>query len=722
MRRLAGFLPLAVLPRFTALVPWVLTVLASASVADASEYSLEVLVFDAAGDPCPGVPIALGWRPVLPEGFERRMSIDQFVEKTRTDDDGVVTFEVPDDEKTRERAEFFVRLGLVEETPHERLLDGDREITFELPECGTVEVQVPTEMRGEVFLRVFDEEERLSLFDREEPSVVEIVDGRAVFPWVELDLELQYRIFPKGMSSPIEGCLTGPSVEGEIVSYTPPGLSGPTTLDGRLLDEDLAPIANREVAVSIQTSGGSTGDSLTTDAAGHFSVPLSGPAPPSGARRSLFLRAAWRNEKSREALGDASATIDLSEALGPGVHDLGDIVLAIPGSEKLLGRLSDAELMEAYRKYVSLRESLWVEGCLLEMARRGTEFWIGFLSEELERVNRENLSWLIPPNKTEVPEGVTLGNDLEYLTVLRRAQRLVDPLAVLLDEASVLDVVFPDSAIAVCRLENRDTRGASLAITEGGSYRSGRFARCRVIAHAENGSLLECLPSPSSMGGGMQHTRTLAPGEFLTIALPLTSYVRFDTAGKFEARVFYHDSRGIADSRSDGMGVVSSSPSFVIHVRPRTIELATSDADRIRRWIEEIDENQPVLVLNDPVPGEGELSGAAEKPEENLLRTGYLAVPVLLDRLGEPELSPKRRAWVFGLLWDLTGLLAPTRQDLRGAVGSMRLATAFTSADGGVTVGGHGLVTGPISVEAQRALTARWLEVRPGFVVRYRDR
>jgi hypothetical protein len=424
---------------------------------------------------------------------------------------------------------------------------------------------------------------------------------------------------------------------------------------------------------------------------------------PPGGVRLLEIGADWRDEASQAALQDAEAILDLSAELPPGEHDLGDIVLAPPGSDAVVRRLDDPALEARYRDALRFRDAngryqRLVETCLLEMARRGGGRWVAFLRAELTRIRSGD-----DPRRTLFEEDL----DLEYLTVLRRAEGRPDPLAIRI-EGTTHEGTYPDVPVLVCKATNVDRK--PFTITEGGSYRSGRFARIRVEAIAPDERLLPPTPSPFSFGGGMSRSRTLRPGGSVRFDVPIGYYVVFPGPGEYRVRIQYHDQRNI-DSDPSGEGwIVSTSPTVTVRMKARPLKLTHRRLDEMAAWIDEIDTSRPVPIVDEPWrPGMAFPEGEPAAPEDRLFRAGWDAVPALLRKLDDETSDPRRRAWILAMLWNLTGLHPPAADEHLGAVGSCLLLQRWPSSAGGEgSEKPYGVRAGPTVPESQKKLVDLW--------------
>jgi hypothetical protein len=276
---------------------------------------------------------------------------------------------------------------------------------------------------------------------------------------------------------------------------------------------------------------------------------------------------------------------------------------------------------------------------------------------------------------------------------------------------SVLEATFPDTPVVVFTLKNVDVGAESFGVTAGGSYRSGRFARCNVQALAPGGETLPPREWHTGMGGGMSNTETLAPGESLDGALALGDYVTLAQPGAYRVRIRYHDQDDI-DSLADLRGrIVSTSEEFRVQIRPRRIEITQARLDELRGWIRAIDAQKTVpLVSGHWHPGMG-FDGAAVEPEDELFRAGWEAVPALYAAMQDEATEPERRAWVFGMLWNILGIENPGDEENVRALGKILWIGKWpTSAEDAPLNFGEFGDWSPTSIDprAQDALAGQW--------------
>jgi len=425
-------------------------------------------------------------------------------------------------------------------------------------------------------------------------------------------------------------------------------------LVGRILDEDLAPVAGVELSFDIRYGAGGWGDNqgnpLVTSPSGRFRFPLECGGTPRGGLRYLDVGALWRNEESVARFGRAEAVSDVSASFERGVTDLGDMILVVPGSTKYLSRLDDEALMRRYELMMRLPHWLMIESCLLEMARRGTEHWRSFLATELARIRAEGSEGRHPSNDREVL----------YLTVLRRAQGKPDPLSVLIDPEAKLEATFPELPVLTCVLRNDDVDQESFVVTSGEGHHSRCFGHCWLDVIGPDGRPVLPLSQPGSTDVGVYFRRVLEPGGVIEFSIRLTDYALFTSPGDHRIRVLYHDEVDIANEETAAGRIVASSPPFTLRLNAREVRVTRAEVQEMQQWVREIDTSLTILLVSDHWRPDTRFVEEVAGSDDRLFRKGLDAVPVLIDVLEDEGLELERRAWIIAMLRNITGLHAPS--------------------------------------------------------------
>lgn len=430
----------------------------------------------------------------------------------------------------------------------------------------------------------------------------------------------------------------------------------PTVIRGSLVDERGAPLGNATIRLRIRcaTTRNPAGFAeIVTDAQGMYTCGLTLLEDPEA---SYGLDWHW------DADGGArcSRTTFLETELGAAI-DLGKLALLDLGAATYLSRLPDEALLAELEGFREVRDRLGtevpeIEAALLEMGHRGGPGWVEFLTSECDRI--EALQTASHPSYDRDRSLLNV-----YLAALRLAERAPPPLVVHLEPvADSPSTVYPSWPTFRVSLHNEDQR--SIEVLEGGSYRSGRFGRCRVIARSVDGDPIPLRMPPGSSGGGFATRTILAPGEGIDLTTTsIDAYVELPGPGEYMLRVAYHDDAEIhypGDSWVVGRILHESEPTWV-RIDPRPISIRRSELEQMIDWVATIDVDQRVPLVRTPWSSDLTYTTPATTPEDRLYRAGYDAVPALLHALENletgPPLSPKhvnrRIDWLLGMLWNV---------------------------------------------------------------------
>jgi hypothetical protein len=471
--------------------------------------TLAVEVVDATGAPARGVHVAIAQkprpRPGAPEiGFAATNAV------VESGEDGTARFphfqrHLP--ERVDPSMRLVVELGVPLAEPVEIELDPgasyDAPLRLALPPCGSVEIVAPGVARGSARLRKAPAADSRGgrMWSNYAATRVAIVDGRARFPYVGVGIPIEVEAACPELGQPMRERAAGPRAPRATSEHRFPGRETLPVIVGRLLDEELRPIAEAPIGLTIdiqtESGGESRGHSLRTDSKGRFRFVLSESAPPAGTHRLLeFIGRAVDATDARTLGAHPIAFVDLTRELVSGEHDLGDIVLAVAGSDAVLRRMSDDELLAEHDRIRELLErnaahERELETCLTEMARRGGVRWIAFLQAELDalRARERADEWRM----NEPPE-------LVLLTALRRAQRRPDPLAIEIVTAGPTETTFPDLPTLELRLTNVDRDESFWLMT-------AHLWQLRLDVQTSNGSPVAPLERWHELGGPSEAPR-----------------------------------------------------------------------------------------------------------------------------------------------------------------------------------------------------------------------
>ena len=386
-----------------------------------------------------------------------------------------------------------------------------------------------------------------------------------------------------GLSSRQRGCSTDRSTS-ETVEYAAQGAATTPSFVARLVDDDGRPVKNLELAFMvrrIEMGGSDSGENFvaTADTEGRVRFTL-GEEAPVGGRRTVQIMDSWNAKDSK--IGWAATTVDLTPRFAPGLHDLGDVALHVPGSRKHLRVCTDEELERIYRGadggFAFSRDPEHdADTCLTEMIARGGERWTRFIQHELE----EHASKLQAEDRSE-DELVTAQHDVRLLTVLRRLQRRPDPCQLEIVDAPVVETVFPASPLVHYKLKNADE--APLAFNSWELENPGRNSTWRLEARTRDGTSAQ-LTDYMCMNQGFVESTVLAPGESHEAGADVRDHLCFPSAGDYVARLYQrhgqHDFYKSVGS-IDGW-ICSRSEEFTIRVLPHPIEPRTRSTDACAR-------------------------------------------------------------------------------------------------------------------------------------------
>jgi len=382
------------------------------------------------------------------------------------------------------------------------------------------------------------------------------------------------------------------------------------------------------------------------------------------------------------------------ENVGPGTSD-----------EALKGALAKAR--GADDLWGAVREDV-----LREIVRRGGKAWETVLAEEVRLALEEGKDKDDP-----APE-------LNLLAALRRVQGGPDPLEVVVEGLEGAACTWP--LLPRCRvtLRNVDADKLPFLFTDGGDYRTGRYGRFRFDARDESGRTVQVLQRWGIMGG-MFSRGPMESAETWDTELNMSDYILLPRPGKYTVRIQYHNHYEISSSDDTAGSIVFSSREFHLVSKPRLIELTRAERDGLQAQVAALEEEKDLVIVN---PG-GDGTGVFEpgSPPALLLAGGWKSIPVLVPAVSDGATSPRKRAWLLGLLFTLTGLHNPT--DAHGTVDEFRFQAGASlgsrkngELSGGMTSGGGWRERGTkISPEAQMEIAREWTEFQKCLEVRILD-
>ncbi len=380
----------------------------------------------------------------------------------------------------------------------------------------------------------------------------------------------------------------------------------------------------------------------------------------------------------------------------------------------LSGAQLQAEFEEHAQKMGFAFDSWNYDACLLEMVRRGGDEWIQYLERYLVEVEKARVA----RNTSDRGE---LRN-LEPRTALRRLQGKPDPMMVVVmnpkrpnprsRSVKKLGSNYPELPFLEVALKNQDKARESLGYQQLGDYRSGRQTRWRIELHDSNGKPVEPITTTErSMDGGMTSRATLDPKGTWETRLVLSRYIQPLAPGKYTLRVLYHDHLDIANQPSNEGLVLSASQEVAFEWKARRLKVSSGQRKKTDRLVDELIEGRTVQLTERTYREGTKLADKPETPFEKLYDMGHQALPSLIDRLRDSSLSGEDRAWLFAMLYSLTGLNDPRVH--KGVLSGYEFVMAPTGSPttGGI-IGGRGSSSGGvITEEAQDALAQRWFAI-----------
>ncbi len=329
--------------------------------------------------------------------------------------------------------------------------------------------------------------------------------------------------------------------------------------------------------------------------------------------------------------------------------------------QRRIPRQDDATLRSVFDSFMRRRPAfgnaakgtLW-DAALREMIRRGGREWEEYLAEKLDDL--------------EPVHGDRLRN-LELLTALRRVQKRPDPIRIVVRASDDLEATFPEMPVLEVALTHADSLGREVEIQSGGDHGGGRQERWRFEVQDAQGRILPVREIRGYMvGGGVTGSRNLRPGDSWETDLDMGKFIPPLEPGEYTFKVQYHDQFCIAPLQDISGLIVCESKPFKLTIEPRTIRLTQGDRKASEGLIERLEDRRQIKVLACGYSGESENFIEPLSPEGMLLSKGWQSVPFLFEALLQESLTPHRRAWIFALLFSITGQRDPRYdEDMRGS-------------------------------------------------------
>ena len=380
--------------------------------------------------------------------------------------------------------QYFVRLGapldpdVRSEVDREHL--DDFHPVLAVPEHGRVILKLPEVVAENCTARlrcVPRSEERSAIWSGSSLPQIKCKEHQAVCEFVGLGLDLEYEVLGDSLPRPLQGSFHGPEKPGELVTFAVPGFEASPRFIARLVAEDSKPIAHVRLQWDLGThvessnsgSGGWQGGNATTDGAGRVVIPIT-EEQASWPNRTLILKDV-NDPVGAEPIRGPAVKVSIPNDARTHEIDLGELMLASFGSPKKFAALDDAALEKHYLELVEAGMRASDEDgdghveILSEMIRRGGAELEHFVAGLADGAPHE--SWRTSGSQP---------SELVLRTALARMRRKPDPLTVVVDEGSLLDVDFPVIPTLKCQLVNLDSEGRAYPLD------TVRNSYCRIVA------------------------------------------------------------------------------------------------------------------------------------------------------------------------------------------------------------------------------------------------
>ena len=301
-------------------------------------------------------------------------------------------------------------------------------------------------------------------------------------------------------------------------------------LTGTLVGAEGTPLAREQFWLNLHESTGSSsstrgGVAVETDRRGEFRIDwsaLNALSTPCSHQRLLSLTRANRP--------DAEAVIDVARSFDPGVHYVGELVVAEPWDACAVRHLTDDRLFQVLENARN-RSEQQRDTCLRECARRGGAVVINYLAGQL-------------PRRSEVSV---------WRTAQCRAERLRDPVDLDLPELQAsgeLACELGKLPLVRLRLTNRDPKGRSWECRQSAPSERDTGLAVDVLAGPDRG--YELIPGAESGMTWHGTTDTLVPGQSTTLDIQLGNYVDLRQPGTYRLRLaFREDAFQVVDEKNN---------------------------------------------------------------------------------------------------------------------------------------------------------------------------
>ena len=336
---------------------------------------------------------------------------------------------------------------------------------------------------------------------------------------------------------------------------------------------------------------------------------------------------------------------------------LGFLSIAQAKADPGLQQLSDADLEAAIQSSMTFQsfvkrtvspidERPNLDACLREAVRRGGKKWEASLAAKARAGG-------------ESPQIV-------LLSALRRLQGKSAPVDLLVEGDREVVLTWPAEHTFRVALRLAAGEQEPVAFMKGGDYRSGRQERFRIEARDAGGKVVPPRERLDLELGGLCSFESLKPGDAWKTDLDLASYVHLPGPGTYRLRIQYHDRHFISDLEDVSPFLLCASRGITVRVEPRTVRLSAEERKDIAGWIAALDPAEPLKALTRPYAKESHDLIPADSPAGKILSAGWKAVPGLVEETDRENLDARKAAWLFSLLFAVTGLNDPCRFDVIG--------------------------------------------------------
>ncbi|MSR46975.1 MAG: hypothetical protein EXS13_07915 [Planctomycetes bacterium] len=211
----------------------------------------------------------------------------------------------------------------------------------------------------------------------------------------------------------------------------------------------------------------------------------------------------------------------------------------------------------------------------------------------------------------------------------------------------------------------------------------------------------------------------LVPGEEQGVEAKPQDFIEFPGPGNYEVQLAYHDDVEIADEDRIDSYVVATSVKFPVRLKAQPIVVARGELDLLKKAFGAIDFTKKVPLVAGHWRANLRFEGAPTTPEDRIFRAGWCAVPAVLELLDDATQTIKQRSWIFGLLWDITGMNNPPTGEFFAAVKDPVWSAVWPGAIDDTRPGWNefGDRAGGGWPDRQKGLTARWKVLKSWFEI-----